>query len=240
VISVCLATYNGSAFIKEQLDSILIQIGVDDEVIISDDSSNDDTLDIIKNYKDHRIVIIESAPSASRLGVIKNFERALKSASGDYIFLCDQDDIWLKSKVDESIKCLDENLLVVSDCQVVDASLKEITPSFFAHRGSQSGILNNIIKNSYLGCCMAFKKELLNYALPIPQGAAMHDIWLGLVAETRGKVYFLNKALILFRRHGQNASYTSGKSQYGLLLMIKNRVMVTSLLLTRLIKNLLI
>ncbi|KKL07980.1 hypothetical protein LCGC14_2580560, partial [marine sediment metagenome] len=87
MISVCLATYNGSAFIKEQLDSILIQIGVDDEVIISDDSSNDDTLDIIKNYKDHRIVIIESAPSASRLGVIKNFERALKSASGDYISL---------------------------------------------------------------------------------------------------------------------------------------------------------
>jgi len=234
MISVCLASYNGEQFIAEQIESILAQLSTGDELIISDDGSNDQTIGITSSFNDSRIKIINNDKCK---GVIKNFENALMHAKGDYIFLSDQDDVWLPSKVKESIKYLDKNLLVVSDCRVVDKQLKEISHSFFRLRGSKKGILNNIVKNSYLGCCMAFRKELLQYALPIPNGAAMHDIWLGLVAETQGTVQFIDKQLILFRRHGANASFTTGKSQLSTYIKLKNRITVAGLLLLRILRN---
>jgi len=234
MISVCLASYNGAPFIKAQVASILNQLSFDDELIISDDGSSDATLAEIESFNDSRIRLVSHS---KQLGIIKNFEHALKLAKGDCIFLSDQDDIWTPQKVHKSVKLLKNHLLVVSDCKVVDEALQEINPSFFQLRGSKPGVLNNIIKNSYLGCCMAFRKELLKDALPIPQGAAMHDIWLGLVAETRGSVFFLEEPLILFRRHGMNASYTAGKSVLSTFEKVRNRIVVSSLLLGRILHN---
>ena len=91
-ISVAMATYNGEKYIKKQIESILINLNKDDELIISDDGSKDKTLDIIKSIKDKRIKII----SGPKQGVIKNFENALNNCTGEYIFLSDQDDIWGK------------------------------------------------------------------------------------------------------------------------------------------------
>ena len=78
--------------------------------------------------------------------------------------------------------------------------------SFFSYKGCKPGILNNIVKNSYMGCAMAFRKELLQYVLPFPQKIPMHDQWIGLVAEKKGKVVFLPKQLLKYRRHGENAT----------------------------------
>lgn len=211
MISVCMASFNGGRYVAEQLASILCQLSDKDEVIISDDGSTDGTLASIRGISDDRIVTI----SGPQKGLVKNFENALNHASGNYIFLSDQDDVWLPGKVERMIKALDFCDLVVSDCKVVDASLKIINESFFAIRSSGSGLVKNLYKNSYLGCCMAFKKELLNVALPFPDGIPMHDWWLGLVANLVGKVRFLDEPLLLYRRYGNNATETSQKSTEG-------------------------
>lgn len=95
-ITVCLASYNGQNFIKEQIESILSQLSAIDELIVSDDISSDSTLDIVNSFKDDRIKILSGIKFASP---IRNFENALKYATGDVIFLSDQDDVWLPNKV---------------------------------------------------------------------------------------------------------------------------------------------
>lgn len=220
MISVCIATYNGEKFIKEQLDSILSQLGSDDEVIISDDGSVDDTIAIIESYQDVRIVLYRN----SFKNLILNFEFTLKHASGDFIFLSDQDDIWLPNK----IQIIKDKLMiydvVVSNCLVVDKDLKVLNPSFFSLNKSEKGLIQNVLRNSYLGCCMAFKRNILHLALPFPSKIPMHDVWLGLVSELFFKSYFLEEPLIMFRRHGGNESPTSEKSPYGFLKKIMFRM----------------
>lgn len=204
MISVCIATYNANKYIHAQIISILNQLNSEDEIIVSDDLSNDDTLEIIAEINDSRIKIIRGQ---TRLGVIKNFERSLYTARGDLIFLADQDDIWLPNKVVNCKKALADYTLIVSDCKIVDSQLNPIADSFFALKTSGSGVLKNIYKNSYIGCCMAFRRNLLDIALPFPSGIPMHDVWLGLLAEIKGNVSFLPQPLVLYRRHDSNASF---------------------------------
>ena len=106
-ISVCIATYNGEKYIKEQLESIIHQLGEYDEIIISDDGSNDKTIQIIENFKDTRIKIFNHSPNRKTKYkfdlTTRNIENALSKAKGDFIFLADQDDIWIKNKVEKLI-----------------------------------------------------------------------------------------------------------------------------------------
>lgn len=233
-ISVCLTTYNGAGFIREQLVSILSQLDYNDEVLIADDGSTDNTVAIVDAMDDPRLRWVAIG---GNLGVVKNFERVLLEAKGDYIFLSDQDDIWLPGKVETTIAALRDSILVVTDCHVVDANLKQITESFFDSRKSGAGILKNIIRNSYLGCCMAFHKGLLSDAMPMPANVPMHDMWLGLIAETKGKVCFLPRPLLLYRRHGNNVSPTAEKSDFSLYRKISYRVRLCYLLFCRLLFN---
>ena len=218
-ISVAMATYNGEKYIKKQIESILINLKENDELIISDDGSKDKTLDIIKSIKDKRIKII----SGPKQGVIKNFENALNNCTGDYIFLSDQDDIWEKDKVKKVVPYLEKYIAVVHDNETVLEDGTILFESWFKHRNSKPGLINNLIKNRYLGCCMAFKKELLDYALPFPNNIEMHDWYLGLIAEKKGKTVFINDKLIKYRRHENN---TSSLKHYGLLKMIKNKLVL--------------
>lgn len=230
MISVCLTTCNGGRFIAAQLHSVLSQLSGHDEVIIADDGSRDDTLAITRGIADPRIRYL---PASNGLGVVRNFERTLAAARGDLVFLCDQDDVWLPGKVDLCVAALRENLLVVTDCRVVDSELGEIFPSFFAVRHSGPGILHNLFRNSYLGCCMAFRRELLATALPIPGNVPMHDMWLGLLAECRGKVHFLPDTLLLYRRHGHNLSPTASPSPFSLYRKLRYRIVLIWLLCLR-------
>ena len=194
-----MATYNGERFIKEQIDSILIQLKEDDELVISDDQSKDSTIQLIKTYNDQRIKLhIHEKPD----GPIKNFQNALEKAKGDYIFLADQDDVWVDGKYQKMCALLKEYDMVLSDSIVVDEDKRVLHKSFFKLYGSGKGVLRNVLKTSYFGSCMAFRRSLLDYALPFPSTNEMgHDIWLGLVAEMTGKVCFLNEGLLLYRRH---------------------------------------
>lgn len=236
MISVCIATYNGEKYIKEQLKSILNQIDVADEVIISDDNSTDRTLEIIKEFNDSRIKIFNNVG----IGVIQNFENAIKNASGKFIFLSDQDDIWEPSKVRI---CLDDFRmgydLILSDCSIFESTTGEIIEeSFFKFNASKKGIRNNIIKNSYIGCCMAFTNELKQKVLPFPKTIPMHDSWIGLIAELFFKVNFNNSKLIRYRRHLENVSYTAaGKSKFSFWKKIEFRFLLIYHLLLKKITN---
>ena len=219
MISVCMATFNGQEFLKDQLDSILSQLGDRDEVIISDDGSQDETLSIIKLF------------SNPRNGIVRNFENAMINAKGEYIFFADQDDIWCENKISVCMMDFQEGYdLVLSDCVIFDSSTGEILrDSFFRFNNSRKGIVNNIINNSYIGCCMAFNGKIKNIVLPFPSMIPMHDSWIGINAEIHGKVSFNKAKLIKYRKHLKNASYTgNGISKYSLYRKVFFRVVLAS------------
>ena len=219
-ISVAMATYNGEKFIKEQLDSILKQLDINDEIIISDDGSTDNTINIINSYNDKRIKLIDGP----KLGVKQNFANAINNCNGKYIFLSDQDDIWLDNKVNIVLKAFNKYnaTCIVHDAIVFNSNTnKIIINSFYDHRKSKKGIINNIIKNSYLGCCMAFDSNMKEKILPIPNNIEMHDQWIGLLNDKYGKSVFIEDILLKYRRHNDNVS---SMKHYPLWKMIKNRI----------------
>jgi glycosyltransferase involved in cell wall biosynthesis len=226
-VSVCMAIKNGSRFIRKQIDSILPQLSDGDEFIFSDDHSDDDTLSLVRNYGDHRIKVVTNPSS----GLVSNFQHALTLSSGSHIFLADQDDIWHAQKIQIMKGHLKTHDLVICDCQVADENLEPIHESFFELNKSKRGIVRNLIKNSYMGCCMAFNRNVLEMALPFPAGIPMHDLWIGLQAEKHFNVKFISDKLVTHRRHGLNASSTSSMSNFNLqqkltgrLALIKNLI----------------
>jgi glycosyltransferase involved in cell wall biosynthesis len=221
MISVCIASCNGEKFIRQQIDSIICQLGKDDEIIISDDSSTDKTVQIIKNYNDPRIILIENCKFHSP---VFNLENAMKQAKGDYIFLSDQDDLWGKNKIEITLEYLKHYNVVVSDCNLIDEDGNETLSSFFKLNGSKSGLVRNFIKNSYLGCCMAFDRKILKSVLPFPPNIAMHDIWIGLISELIGKPVFITEKLVSYRRHSLNFSPTSETSKFSIWYKISYRL----------------
>ncbi len=205
----CIPTYNGEKFLKQQLESILPQLSEGDEVIVSDDSSTDNTIGVLRSFSDSRIIILENQHFSSP---VFNLENALKHAQGDYIFLADQDDIWEKPKVKEMLQILESHLLVISDGTVISETGEELHASIFALLNSGNGLLKNLYKNTYMGCCIAFRRELLKYILPFPPKIAMHDMWIGLNAEIYGTSFFHSKELIRYRRHTQNETPLDAES----------------------------
>lgn len=203
-VSVAMATYNGEKYIKEQIKTILQNLQENDELVISDDGSNDNTIDIIKNFNDKRIRLLDGP----RKGLKQNFNNAIKNTTGDYIFLSDQDDVWMPDKVSKMLEIFRKNdyILIQHDAIVVDESDNIIFNSFAEHRKVKTGIIKNLIKNSYHGCCIAFKSDLKVKILPIPNNIYLHDQWIGMVAELEGKTYFFDEKLIKYRRHSENNS----------------------------------
>lgn len=218
-VSVAMATYNGEKYIKEQLDSILVNLQPQDEVIISDDGSRDNTKSLIESYHDQRIHLIEGP----HLGVKQNVGNALSHTSHEIIFLADQDDIWMKDKIDIVLETMkkEQATCVVHDALIVDQNCHSLGKTFFEYKNGGVGIRKNIIRNTYIGCCMAFNRAVLKKALPIPDSIEMHDQWIGLLNEKYGHSFFLKEPLIMYRRHGDNASKMT---HYGICKMIRNRI----------------
>ena len=129
--SVVMATYNGEKYIKEQIDSILKNMNDCDELIISDDGSTDNTIKLINEYQDKRIKLI----NGPRKGVKQNFANAIENATGKYIFLSDQDDIWMENKMRLVLEEFEKNnvTVVIHDAEVIDENFKVTIPSFFEH-----------------------------------------------------------------------------------------------------------
>ena len=205
MISVVLAAYKGEKYICAQIGSILGQLGENDELIVSDDFPKGKTKDaVFERFGDDSRIVYREGPSK---GVIENFEFAISRARGEYIFLCDQDDVWLDGKVQTVVKELENGAdLVLHNALIVDGKLHKTGETAFEINRTKKGFIRNIIKNSYQGCCMAFRSELKKYILPFPKKIPMHDQWIGLMAEKHGNVVFIDEPLILYRRHGGNVT----------------------------------
>ncbi|MCI8282009.1 MAG: glycosyltransferase [Lachnospiraceae bacterium] len=235
-ISVVVLTYNGAKFLREQLDSILSQISSQDELIISDDGSEDGTCQILKEYQQrYDYIRLLEGP---RRGIKKNMEFALEHCRGGIIFLADQDDVWRQDKVVKVMKAFEDGsvTLLVHDAVVFEKDRSQpVMDSFFQFRSSGPGVFKNVKKNSYIGCCMAFRRELLKIALPIPPDIEMHDQWLGVLNDYFFlPSCFLKEPLLFYRRHGEN---NSGMTHYGLGRMIRNRLVFLRRFLGRIFRR---
>lgn len=235
MISVCMATFNGERFLRQQLESILVQLpqALDKaEVIVADDGSTDKTLSVIDSLQDGRVHVL---PVTEHLGPIYNFERALKAARGDIVFLADQDDLWLPGKVSRCLESLKSCDLVLHDAYMLyedNSSTWKRGRLFSEIRPYVKGVFRNWLVNSYTGCCMAFNRAALEASLPFPKNLPMHDQWLGLVAEKYFKVEFLPEPLVDYRQHSGNATHI-GNSPAGVLQKIRWRVDLAKALVSR-------
>lgn len=219
-VSVCMATYNGSAYLRTQLDSILAQLRPGDEVLVQDDASTDDTLAILDSYGDDRIQVLRNPVNQ---GHIATFERCLARAQNPIVFLSDQDDEWLPGKVDAVLAAMSRPGVtgVVTNAIITDGNLAPSGDLYFDHARSGPGVLHNFVKNSYLGCCLAVRREVLAVALPVPRSVRTHDGWIGITADMMGRVVFLDTPYLRYRRHGGNASQMT---RFGLGDIVKRRV----------------
>lgn len=224
-VEILLATYQGSDFLKSQLDSIYQQSYPHIRIIARDDASQDDSVIILKKYP---LTLLESKEN---LGVKKNFSALLSSSQAPYITFSDQDDIWLPHKIEESLevmrkteKSLPPNtpVLVHTDLIVADHNLNEIHSSFWDYAGlnprQHSSFNRLLVQNPVTGCAMMINRALADLAGDIPQEAKMHDWWLALTASAFGKIAAVDKASILYRQHSKNAI---GAQKLGLTPMLK-------------------
>ena len=208
-VSVCLATYNGSEFIESQLKSIINQLDENDEIIIVDDDSKDDTVNIINQMEDKRIKIFLNS---SNQGTVFSFNKAILLAKNDLIFLSDQDDIWIKDRVEKMIKGIEQSgkSLISSNMQWIDSNEQPIYIPYDGVKYKDSNRnFNNIIdiyigKTNYFGCCMAFRKEFVRFATPIPLFFESHDLWLGLASNLAGANTHMDEITLLKRKHETN------------------------------------
>lgn len=237
MISVCIATYNGATYIKRQLETIISQLSAEDEIVISDDGSTDGTLEIVQDMESPLIKIYHNTGSH---GYTPNFENALAHAKGDIIFLSDQDDVWVENKVAVCLRYLETSDFVVSDAMLIDEKEEFLADSFYRIRKPYRTLTGNILKFGYLGCCMAFRRDILRIALPFPKKRrhCTHDNWLFLVAKTFFRVTIAEEKLIKYRRHSLNASSGGIKDETTLLFKVSYRIyLIWNLVLCKLLRR---
>jgi len=209
LISIALATYNGEKYLQEFLNSIISQTYDNIEVIACDDQSTDKTVEILREYS--KEMKLNYFVNQKRLGVNKNFEKAINLCTGDFIALADQDDIWVKDKLEilyeEIIK--DDNILcVLSDAFIINENGELISNSFIKYIGvnSNTDFKSFLFGSRFLGCTFMIRRNLVNYALPFPNDICCHDWWLNIIASKKGTVKFVDKPLIYYRIHGANTT----------------------------------
>lgn len=237
MISVCIATYNGEKYIKEQLQSILPQLSENDEVVVSDDNSCDKTIDVINSLCDKRIKIYTHEKEPYKFLIDKsthNFANALKYAKGNIIFLSDQDDKWVANKVNLMVNQLQSHYMVISDCYVADAKLNIINESYFGIRKRTYGIWDTFWKSPFLGSCMAFRREVLEAAFPFPKYGVGHDLWLALVSIRKFDLAYIMRPLSYYRRHKDTVTISGLANNTTFLFKLRYRIFLLKAILTRL------
>ena len=213
-VSILLPTYNGEKYLKEQIDSILNQTYKDIKLIISDDGSSDNTVNILKQYE-HQDSRIELYIQPKNMGVVKEIEFLLQKVETPFYMLADQDDYWLPEKVEKSLETLIKNNadLVFGDLEVVDENLNTIYPSFGdfmllnrkIHKYLDSYKVNYLY-NCVTGCTVLAKRETIQYIIPIPTKSKylIHDHWISIMVSLNGKLAYMDEKYIKYRQHGNN------------------------------------
>jgi glycosyltransferase involved in cell wall biosynthesis len=230
-ISFVLASFNGALYIEAQVRSILAALGPDDEVVVSDDGSTDQTLEILRAIGDDRVQL---TPPGRRLGYQRNFQRAIEASRGSYIFFSDQDDICLPRRVPKSLDALSHCDCVCGDAIVVDQDLNEIASSFFALRKARFGAVRLFCKPAVIGATMACRREFVIANLPFPRDVP-HDMWLSILAALQGRLSTEPGPFILYRRHEYALSDTATKTRRNLSRILAERIrLLVALVMQRL------
>lgn len=220
-VSVVVATCNGERFIEQQISSLLEIIGENDEIVVGDDASTDQTIDKILKINDNRIRIIRFE---NRVGYQKNFERAIFESRGEYIFFSDQDDVCLSERYSNSLEALKTFGCVVGDAVVTDEFLVPSTLSYFKQRRVKNfNVWRLFTKPCAIGATMACTRKFLISALPFPKDVP-HDFWLSLLASSRGELAVVFVPFILYRRHQDVISLTGMKKKRSIIMILKERV----------------
>lgn len=204
-ISIAMATYNGEQYVYEQLQSFAEQSILPNEVVISDDKSSDNTLEIINQFIEKapfKIVLIQNEQN---LGYTGNFNAALMNTTGDVVFLSDQDDVWYPNKIEHMLNVMNnypDNLVYMNDALLTDSELnsKDLTK---CGQIKSAGLGDETF---VMGCCCMIRKELLNFCLPIPNKLKGHDDWIVTIADGLSKKYIEKTVLQFYRRHETNES----------------------------------
>lgn len=222
--SVAMAVYNGEKYLPTQIDSILKQLGENDELVISYDKSSDNTLSVINDYAkaDLRVKVFENPSS----GVTGNFENALYHCSGEYIYISDQDDKWTEDKLCKVQECFMKTSadMVIHNAVHTDIELNPADKTFFDIYPIGPGKIKNIVKPRMSGCCMAFTKQMKDIILPIPRIQG-YDQWIAVIAEFSGRIAYLDDVLLLHRLHDCNV--TEGKRRkLSLILRMRTRLII--------------
>lgn len=204
-VSICLASYNGGEYISQQLNSIYASLAyaniADFEIIVSDDGSSADTIDILKNYDDRNFYLVDGP----RKGINKNFESLVMKANGEIVFLCDQDDVWMLDRVARAINLGADKKLVLAEARLVNSDL--VGEKLFGDVVKRnSSLLKNVYRNSFTGAFMAGPKEAFQRAHPFPNSrSVMYDWWVGLIGIIEGYDIVIDTVpSIYYRRHAGN------------------------------------
>lgn len=210
--SVCIATYNGEKYIEQQMESIVSQLTDRDEIVVSDDGSKDNTIELVENFrKKYSNITVVDGP---KKGFSCNFENAVKNASRDIIVFSDQDDIWENNKISKIDEVFTKNkdattiLHTMSTFRANEEEKHELPISY------HKGVLRNLVMSSYWGCCMAVKREFLVRFLPFREYCIGHDQLTGLMTEKYGKNIFIDEDLLKHRLHDSNTSTSVTLSLY--------------------------
>lgn len=208
-ISIAMATYQGETYFKQQLESLIHQTMTPHEIIIYDDASTDKTLSIAHEYENKNDIVVKVFQQPIRVGYIKNFASALKQTTGDYIFLCDQDDVWVLDKIETMMKLFQKHpqiSCINTSAYLMDAH-GQISPKELVTRGEGYVELEDIFyHNSSMGCTMAFTKAVKERYLNDSLFQAPHDWELNMIAAMERKLYYLATPLIYYRLHDRNTT----------------------------------
>ncbi|MEA1982603.1 MAG: glycosyltransferase family 2 protein [Campylobacterota bacterium] len=217
LLSIVMTTYNGEKYLKEQLDSILNQTFQDFTLIISDDNSTDNTINIIQEYQ-QKYSCITLHKNTTSLGSVLNFEKALQLSQTRYTALSDQDDIWELNKLQLQLNAMTKlekeypelPLMVHSDLSMIDKDSKESYSSYFKFRsyslGEERDLGHILGPCGVMGNTILINKKLQLSVLPFPSRLKVHDYWIALVAETQGKRHTIQETLVKYRIHKNNLS----------------------------------
>lgn len=230
MIDILISTYNGEKYLSQLLDSLLNQVYQNFKILIRDDGSYDNTLNIISFYaKSNPQQISYLDLDSINIGVLKSFERLLTLSTSNYIMFCDQDDVWLPDKIGKTLnlmqeseaKYVDKPILIHTDLTVVDQKLNIIHESFWKYSRISPELLTNFnylgVCNAVTGCTSMINKKAKEICLPFSEYALMHDSWLALNIAKNGNIALINEPTILYRQHDKNqigAQSTQSTSEY--------------------------
>lgn len=212
-ISVCMATYNGQEYILQQLESILLQLSEYDEVIVVDDASIDATVDFILSIADKRIKLYRNEIN---IGVNQTFDKAILLSNGLYVFLADQDDIWINGRVSLMLEALKNQEFVASNFSFIDKDGSKLKSTHYTplNKKDSRRYFKNLVRIfmggiNYYGCAIAFNRSLIRSICPIPRYVESHDLWISMIANLKMTVFHLEDETLMRRIHGKNLSVVS-------------------------------